>query len=301
MSKVQTGSIAVLMGGWGPEREISLVSGEACWQALHEAGANVHRLDAQADLPARLSDLGPSTVFNALHGPMGEDGCVQGLLEVMSLAYTHSGVTASALAMDKPLAKAVCRAAGVPVAEHVVGEPEEWRRTRPFAGAYVVKPSNSGSSVDVFIVEEGADLPQVSGEGPWMAEHYVPGRELSVAVLRGRALSVTDIVTEGFYDYRAKYTQGGSRHITPANLPRDVEGAVRRAAETAYSALGCRGLARADFRYDETRGISGLAFLEVNTQPGMTPHSIAPEQAALHGLDFQALVVAILEDASCRR
>jgi D-alanine-D-alanine ligase len=303
--------VAVLLGGLSPEREVSLVSGEACALALERSGARVSRVDAGRDLAQRLVELKPDIAFNALHGAWGEDGCVQGVLETLGLPYTHSGVLASALAMDKAKAKAVLAAAGVSVpggglfdrhiaaAEHVMAPP------------YVVKPNAQGSSVGVFLVFEGANRPPAAlASAAWtfgdqvMIEPYVAGHELAVAVMGApgaeKGLAVTDIVAAaGFYDYEAKYGEGGSRHVIPAPLSPSITETCLRMAEAAHRALGCRGLTRSDFRYDPIKEV--LVLLEVNTQPGMTPTSLAPEQAAYLGMDFDRLVQWIIEDASCLR
>lgn len=296
--------VAVLMGGRSAEREVSLVSGRECAAALRVAGYEAIEVDAGPDLVARLIEIKPDVVFNALHGRWGEDGCVQGLLEWLGLPYTHSGVLASALAMDKSRAKAAYRAAGLPVVESVLADKAAVQAGHVLAPPYVVKPNNEGSSVGVYIVHEAANgPPQLSDAMPAqvMVETYAPGRELTCAVLGDRALAVTDIVTEGWYDYDAKYTAGGSRHVVPADLPDEITAACMDYALRAHRALGCRGLSRTDFRWDEARGVAGLVLLETNTQPGMTPMSLAPEQAAYVGMSFPELCRWIVEDASCDR
>ena len=296
--------VAVLMGGRSAEREVSLVSGRECAAALRVAGYEAIEVDAGPDLVARLIEIKPDVVFNALHGRWGEDGCVQGLLEWLGLPYTHSGVLASALAMDKSRAKAAYRAAGLPVVESVLADKAAVQAGHVLAPPYVVKPNNEGSSVGVYIVHEAANgPPQLSDAMPAqvMVETYAPGRELTCAVLGDRALAVTDIVTEGWYDYDAKYTAGGSRHVVPADLPDEITAACMDYALRAHRALGCRGLSRTDFRWDEARGVAGLVLLETNTQPGMTPVSLAPEQAAYVGMSFPELCRWIVEDASCDR
>ena len=296
--------VAVLMGGRSAEREVSLVSGRECAAALRVAGYEAIEVDAGPDLVARLIEIKPDVVFNALHGRWGEDGCVQGLLEWLGLPYTHSGVLASALAMDKSRAKAAYRAAGLPVVESVLADKAAVQAGHVLAPPYVVKPNNEGSSVGVYIVHEAANgPPQLSDAMPAqvMVETYAPGRELTCAVLGDRALAVTDIVTEGWYDYDAKYTAGGSRHVVPADLPDGITAACMDYALRAHRALGCRGLSRTDFRWDEARGVAGLVLLETNTQPGMTPMSLAPEQAAYVGMSFPELCRWIVEDASCDR
>ena len=296
--------VAVLMGGRSAEREVSLVSGRECAAALRVAGYEAIEVDAGPDLVARLIEIKPDVVFNALHGRWGEDGCVQGLLEWLGLPYTHSGVLASALAMDKSRAKAAYRAAGLPVVESVLADKAAVQAGHVLAPPYVVKPNNEGSSVGVYIVHEAANgPPQLSDAMPArvMVETYAPGRELTCAVLGDRALAVTDIVTEGWYDYDAKYTAGGSRHVVPADLPDEITAACMDYALRAHRALGCSGLSRTDFRWDEARGVAGLVLLETNTQPGMTPVSLAPEQAAYVGMSFPELCRWIVEDASCDR
>lgn len=303
--------IAVLMGGLSPERDVSLVSGAACAAALERLGAEVARIDAGRDLAEVLAATRPDVAFNALHGAWGEDGAVQGVLETLAIPYTHSGVLASALAMDKAKAKAVLAAAGVTVPGGGLFDRHLAARDHVMAPPYVVKPNAQGSSVGVFLVFEGANSPpRALAEPAWtygeqvMVEPYIAGRELAVAVLGEaagpKALAVTDIVAAtGFYDYEAKYGEGGSKHIVPAQIPTETAAAAMRMAERAHAALGCRGLTRSDFRYDDVKG--DLVLLEVNTQPGMTPTSLAPEQAAHTGLDFDRLVHWIIEDASCPR
>jgi D-alanine-D-alanine ligase len=294
--------VVVLMGGSSSEREVSLSSGRECADALRQAGFEVVELDAGRDLPARLAEHAPDVVFNALHGRWGEDGCVQGLMDWLGIRYTHSGVLASALAMDKSRAKQVFRAAGLPVVEGVIADADEVRARHVLPPPYVVKPNNEGSSVGVYIVHEGANAPpQLSEQMPAqvLVESYVAGRELTVAVLGERALGVTEIVTQGWYDYDAKYKPGGSFHVLPAEIPAEIEAACRDFAVRAHQALGCRGLSRSDFRWDDSRGLDGLIILETNTQPGMTPTSLAPEQAAKVGMDFPSLCRWIVEDALC--
>ena len=295
--------VAVLMGGLSAEREVSLVSGRECAKALREAGYRVTEVDCGPDLPARLAELRPDVCFNALHGRWGEDGCVQGLLEWLGIPYTHSGVLASALAMDKVKTKEVYRAAGLPVVESVLATREEVEAGHVLPAPYVVKPYNEGSSVGVYIVREGSNAPRLAASMPAvvMVETYAPGRELSVSVMGDRALAVTDIITDGWYDYDAKYKPGGSRHELPANMPAEVTAACLDYASRAHLALGCRGLSRTDMRWDDSRGVDGIILLETNTQPGMTPTSLAPEQAALRGHSFPALCDWLVRDASCNR
>lgn len=296
--------IAVLMGGLSAEREVSLVTGRSCAQALREAGyADVVEVDAGLDLPSVLADLKPDACFNALHGRWGEDGCVQGILEWMRIPYTHSGVLASSLAMDKAKAKEVYAAAGLPIVQSLLARREDVAKGHVLPPPYVVKPNNEGSSVGVYIVREGANAPRLADTMPdtVMVETYAPGRELTVSVMGERALCVTDILTDGWYDYDAKYKTGGSRHVLPAELPPDITEACLDYALRAHRALGCRGLSRTDFRWDEARGLDGLILLETNTQPGMTPTSLSPEQAGHVGISFPELCRWIVEDASCNR
>ena len=294
------------MGGPSAEREVSLSSGRGCADALRVAGYEVVEiaLDAKdgARLPLLLAEARPDIVFNALHGRMGEDGCVQGLLEWLGYRYTHSGVLSSALAMDKTRAKQVFRAAGLPVVESVLASREAVRAGHVMPPPYVVKPNDEGSSVGVYIVREGDNAAPLSDDMPdeVMVEAYAPGRELTTTVLGDRALGVTEIVTAGWYDYDAKYSAGGSRHLIPAEIPDQITRACLDYACRAHRALGCRGLSRSDFRWDDSRGLDGLVILETNTQPGMTPTSFAPEQAAHAGIDFPALCRWIVEDALCR-
>jgi D-alanine-D-alanine ligase len=304
MSSRTSARIAVLKGGRSAEREVSLVSGSACASALRQEGFTVVEIDAGPDLAQRLQAEAPDVVFNALHGRWGEDGCVQGVLEWLGIPYTHSGVLASALAMDKARAKHVFAQAGLPVADSLLVPREEVRRAHPMPPPYVVKPVNEGSSVGVYLVHRDANGPaQVSDDMPavLMVEAFVPGRELTTTVMGDRALAVTDILSDGWYDYHAKYAPGGSRHIVPAELPTEITAACLDVALRAHVALGCRGVSRADFRWDEENGLDGLVLLEINTQPGMTPTSLAPEQAAHCGISFGELVSWMVEDASCFR
>lgn len=304
MSSRTAPNVAVLMGGISAEREVSLSTGRECAAALREAGYGVVEVDAGPDLAVRLSTISPDVVFNALHGRWGEDGCVQGMLEWMAIPYTHSGVLASALAMDKIRTKDIYRAAGLPVVESLLASREEIEAAHVMAPPYVVKPYNEGSSVGVYLVMNGSNTPPLLAPempGTLMVEAYVPGRELTVSVLGDRALTVTDIVTTGWYDYDAKYKPGGSHHVLPAKVPADVFDACMDYALKAHQALGCRGLSRTDFRWDEARGLHGLILLETNTQPGMTPTSLSPEQAAHCGISFPELCRWMVEDASCLR
>ena len=304
--------IAVLMGGWSAERAVSLNSGAACANALESEGYRVTRVDVDRHLPERLRELAPDICFNALHGKGGEDGCVQGFLETLGLPYTHSGVLASALAMHKAQAKIVLANAGVPVAESVVVSRAEAAKRHILPPPYVVKPVAEGSSVGVFIVrEDHTHPPQELTAAEWalgdevMVERFIAGRELTCAVLGDRALGVIEILpAEGlvFYDYEAKYAPGGSRHVLPAEISSNIYHLVQKLALKAHQALGCRGVTRADFRFDDrTEGTGELVCLEVNTQPGMTATSLVPELASHSGLTFGELVRWIVEDASCNR
>lgn len=300
---ITTQHVAVLMGGLSSEREVSLVSGNACADALERLGAKVSRVDAGRDLAAVLTRLQPDVCFNALHGEWGEDGCVQGILETLAIPYTHSGVLASALAMDKAKAKAVLAAAGVDVPGGGLFNRLDAAKGHVMQPPYVIKPNAEGSSVGVFIVAAGANTPpQELSASDWafgeevMIEPYVAGYELAVAVMDGKALTVTEIVAQGdFYDYAAKYGEGGSQHVVPARISADASARAMAMAERAHAALGCRGVTRSDFRYDDINDL--LVLLEVNTQPGMTPVSLAPEQAAYTGVSFDDLVGWMVEDA----
>jgi len=298
------------MGGWSSERPVSLSSGNACADAAEAAGYRVTRVDVAPDIAEVLARLKPDAAFNALHGPYGEDGCIQGILEVLALPYTHSGVLASALAMNKPKAKDVMKAAGIPVAESILVNRFDAAKSHVMAPPYVVKPPNEGSSFGVLIVNSDArHPPQELYSDEWrhgdtvMVERFVGRRELTCAVRGEEALDVIDIETEHrFYDYDAKYAAGGSKHVLPAQISPIIYQNVRMLALRAHQALGCRGVSRADFRYDDRPGGSGeLICLEVNTQPGMTATSLVPEMAAYSGMSFTELVRWMVEDASCNR
>jgi D-alanine-D-alanine ligase len=293
--------IAVLMGGWSAEREVSLVTGAAVSRVLSEHGHRVTSIDVQRDMGALLTRLypRPDAVFNALHGRYGEDGCVQGLLNMIEIPYTHSGLLASALAIDKPMAKRLFVAAGILVAEHVIVGREALLAGDVMARPYVVKPTNEGSSVGVHIVNEGDNEHPFAASG-WpfggqvMVERYIPGKELTVTIMGDRPLAVTDITSRhGFYDYEAKYAPGGSAHVVPAELKKSVYDEALRLSLLAHQALGCRGVSRADLRYDGDH----LYMLEINTQPGLTPTSLVPEQAAYAGIPFPELVDWMVENA----
>lgn len=296
------GHVAVLMGGWSKEREVSLVSGAAVATALNDTGFQVTEIDVHQDAAALLTQLYPipDKVFNALHGRFGEDGCVQGFLNILGVPYTHSGVLASALAMDKPMSKRVFKEVGITVADHQILTREQLSQTVFGSKPHVIKPLNEGSSVGVNIIFEGDSYTPTEKEWPFgshvMAEQYIPGRELTVAVMGERALGVTEIKTGHlFYDYDAKYSDGGSIHQVPAQLPQDIYDEAMRISVLAHKTLGCRGISRADMRYDG----KDLYLLEVNTQPGMTPTSLVPEQASYANISFENLVVWLVEHAEC--
>ena len=303
MSSRTPKTIAVLLGGPSTEREVSLSSGSECAAALRTAGFNVVEIDAGVDLVEQLKLVKPDVVFNALHGRCCEDGVVQGILEWLRIPYTHSGVLASAMAMDKQRTKDTYRTYGLPFVESVLATKNQIEVAHVLTPPYVVKPFDEGSSIGISLVMEGDSPPKLHESLPdlMMVETYAPGRELTTAVLGKRALTVTDIVVDGLYDYAAKYEVGGSRHTIPANVPDDIFQACMDYAVRAHVVLGCRGLSRTDFRWDESRGLDGLILLETNTQPGMTPTSLAPEQAEFCGISFPNLMTWMVEDASCNR
>lgn len=300
--------VAVLMGGWSSEREVSLTSGRACVKALAEEGYRVTPIDVGRDLAEQLVRVKPDVAFNALHGPYGEDGTVQGLLEMIGIPYTHSGVLASALAMSKPMAKAVWAGHGLPLAEGKVVHRSAFAAGPVMPHPYVIKPLNEGSSVGVHIVFAG-DNYQPQDDASWrfgetvLVERYIAGREIQVAVMGNRVLGGIEIQAHGrFYDYEAKYTDGKATHLMPAPIHKDAYEQVCALTLEAHLALGCRGVTRADWRYDDTAGEPGKFYLlEINTQPGMTPLSLVPEIAAHAGISFGALVRWMVEDASCDR
>ena len=316
MQKKKT--VAVLMGGWSREREVSLSSGKASAKALRDAGYDVREIIVEKNLEKFLSELTPrpDVVFNALHGQGGEDGTLQGVLDVLGIPYTHSGMLASSVAMNKQRTKEVVSSKGIRCPEgillHIDALKKNGKEAVPFPPPFVVKPNCEGSSVGVFIVRDGdnefhALLEKWEYGTDALVERFIPGRELSVAVMSSdgqtpKALTVTEIkpVNHGFYDYEAKYSDGGSQHIVPALLPKDVFEEAKRMAALAHETLGCSGVSRSDFRYDDTKpGATGLYFLETNTQPGMTPTSLVPEQAAATGMDFKNLVSWMVENAKC--
>lgn len=304
MSSRTISRVAVIKGGPSKEREVSLSSGAEVAAALRGEGFDIVEIDAGETLAEDLLRVKPDVVFNALHGRWGEDGCVQGLLEWLRIPYTHSGVMASSVAMDKERTKKVYLDYGLPCAKSILVSKHDAMENHPLPPPYVVKPFNEGSSVGVYIVAEGANGPaKLSNDMPdiVMAEAFLPGRELTTTVMGDRALCVTDILTDGWYDYEAKYAEGGSRHEVPANIPKEIEDACLDYALRAHNALGCRGLTRTDYRWDEAKGLEGLVLLETNTQPGLTPTSLSPEQAEQVGISFGALCRWMVEDASCDR
>jgi D-alanine-D-alanine ligase len=296
--------VAVLMGGWSSERDVSLSTGSECSKALRNGGFKVSEIDVGRDIAKVLTELKPDVCFNALHGRFGEDGRIQGLLDIIGIPYTHSGVMASAIAMNKVRTKEICSAIGIPLAEHKVVQ-----RRAAFAGdamqaPYVIKPIAEGSSIGVRIVREGDNL---APDEDWrygeevLVERYVPGRELTVAVMGDKPLTVTEIrPRSGFYDYTNKYTDGKADHLLPAPVPQPIFDQAMAVALLAHQTLGCRGVSRSDFRYDDTGPAPGrLVFLEINTQPGMTPLSLVPEQAAFLGISFTDLVTWMVGEARC--
>jgi D-alanine-D-alanine ligase len=303
--------VAVLMGGWSSERPVSLSSGESCAQGLEDAGYRVTRVDVERNIATVLQELAPDVAFNALHGPFGEDGTIQGILEVLQIPYTHSGVLASALAMNKEKAKIIAKSAGIPLANSLVMHRLEAAEKHVMTPPYVIKPVNEGSSFGVLIVREDMSRPPqelYSKDWPYgdtvMVERYVGGRELTCAVMGDVALGVTEILPTGpaFYDFDAKYRPGGSKHECPANLKRNIYQKVMTLSLKAHQAVGCRGVSRSDFRLDDgPMGTGELVWLEINTQPGMTPTSLVPELALHAGHSFEELVTWMVEDASCSR
>jgi D-alanine-D-alanine ligase len=299
--------IAVLYGGWSAEREVSLTSGAGVADALESLGHRVTRIDMGRDVAARLAEAAPDLVFNALHGTPGEDGSVQGMMDLMGLRYTHSGMATSVIAVDKQLTKQVLVPHGIPMPGGRIVRSAELFEGDPLARPYVLKPVNEGSSVGVAIVTADGNYGEPIGRdvaGPWqdfdelLAEPFIRGRELTTAVLGGRAFGVTELrPRSGFYDYDAKYTEGMTEHLYPAPIPDEVARACESVALEAHRLLGCKGCSRADFRWDDERGVDGLFLLEVNTQPGMTPLSLVPEQARHNGIDYPTLVQMIVDEA----
>ena len=303
--------VAMLMGGFSSERPVSLSSGNACADALEAVGYKVTRVDVGHDVASVLAELKPDVAFNALHGPFGEDGTIQGVLEYLEIPYTHSGVLASALAMDKAQAKIIAKAAGIPVAEQRLMNRFEFTSSHPMKPPYVVKPVREGSSFGVVMVKEDqSHPPQIITSHEWrygdsvMVERYVYGRELTCGVMGDVALGVTEVVPQGhaFYDYDSKYVKGGSKHVIPAQISPNIYQKVQTLALKAHQAIGCRGVSRSDFRYDDRFSENGeLIWLEINTQPGMTPTSLVPEMADHAGHSFGEFLKWMVEDASCLR
>lgn len=303
----ETLHIAVLMGGWSAEREVSLMSGGGVADALESLGHRVTRIDLDRNVAATLAEAKPDVVFNALHGTPGEDGSVQGMLDLMGIRYTHSGMVTSVIAIDKQLTKQALVPHGIPMPGGRMVSREELYRQDPLPRPYVLKPVNEGSSVGVAIVTAESNVGNPihpDARGPWqefeelLAEPFIRGRELTTAVLGDQALGVTELKPKsGFYDYESKYTDGLTEHVFPAQIPDDVAEACKRIALDAHRLLGCKGTSRADFRWDDTQGVEGLFLLEVNTQPGMTPLSLVPEQARHLGIDYASLVQRIVEEA----
>ncbi|WP_371870770.1 D-alanine--D-alanine ligase [Sandarakinorhabdus glacialis] len=299
--------VVVLMGGWSAEREVSLTSGKGIAAACRALGHRVTEIDMDRDIAARLAEAAPDVVFNALHGTPGEDGSVQGLLDLMGLKYTHSGVSTSAIAIDKELTKLVLAPHGIRMPAGTIVASETLYAGDPLPRPYVLKPVNEGSSVGVAIVTDASNYGNpisAQASGPWqvfpslLAEPFIAGKELTVAVLDDEALAVTELQTDtGFYDYEAKYTEGRTLHICPADLPPEITAACLKMALDAHRALGCKGTSRSDFRYDPAQGEGGLYLLEVNTQPGMTPLSLVPEQARYRGIDYESLVQRLIDAA----
>ena len=307
MSDVRPLHVAVLMGGWSAEREVSLTSGRGVAAALDKLGHRVVAIDMARDVATKLTLAAPDVVFNALHGTPGEDGSVQGLLDIMGLPYTHSGLATSVIAIDKELTKQALVPHGIRMPAGKVVASESLYAADPLPRPYVLKPVNEGSSVGVAIVTDAGNYGNPIGrdsEGPWkqfdhlLAEPFIRGKELTVAVLGDAALAVTELVIDsGFYDYEHKYTDGVTQHVCPAAIPEDVAAAAMRMAEEAHRLLGCKGCSRSDFRWDDEQGVEGLYLLEVNTQPGMTPLSLVPEQARHVGMSYETLVQRLIDEA----
>ena len=299
--------VAVLMGGWANERPVSLMSGAGVADALESKGHKVTRIDMDRTVAAKIAEAAPDVVFNALHGVPGEDGTVQGMLDLMGVKYTHSGMVTSVIAIDKELTKQRLVPAGIPMPEGTIVSSASLYERDPLPRPYVLKPVNEGSSVGVAIVTDDSNYGNPigrDGAGPWqefdelLAEPFIKGRELTVAVLGGKALTVTELVPKtGFYDFDANYTEGMTEHVCPANIPQDAFDRMMQLALDAHNLLGCKGASRSDFRWDEEQGLAGIYLLEVNTQPGMTPLSLVPEQAKQQGISYPDLVEMIVEEA----
>ena len=305
MSGRDINRIAVLMGGPSSESEVSRVTGQQCALCLRQEGYDVIEVEAGEDFTQRLADVAPDVVFNALHGRWGEDGCVQGILEWLQIPYTHSGVAASSLAMNKLLTKTLAYAvANLPTADSVLIPQQGLNGRHPLRKPYIVKPVAEGSSVGVSVIGDGDAPPDVTSGGKYgqmMAEVYVPGRELTVTVFEDQPLTVTEIIAPDWYDYDAKYQPGGSQHVVPADISADISDMCMRYALQAHQVLWCRGISRTDFRWNDELGIAGIRLLETNTQPGMTPTSLSPEQGEYCGISFARMCRSLVEDASCRK
>ena len=303
MSKNST-KIGLVMGGSSAERKVSINTGKQCFAALQSLGHDVFKIRLGRNFISDLKEKNPDMIFNALHGHWGEDGTIQGCLEWLRIPYTHSGVLASALAMNKQKSREIFKFNGLPVAEGFIIKSDEIIKSHPMNVPYVIKPNNEGSSVGVHIIRDITEKINIRSENlpkVVLIEEFIPGRELTVTIMGSRALEVTEIKTSSWYDFKAKYDQGGSTHITPAEIPSNVRKACMEIALKAHKSLGCRGVTRADFRWNETLGVSGLVILEINTQPGMTKTSLVPEQAAACDISFESLCQWIVEDASCNR
>ena len=302
--------VLLLQGGVSEEKEVSDLTAEGCIEALKKSSFDVDALSIESSSLNELAEVvkrkNPDVIFNALHGGIGEDGSIQGLFETLRIPYTHSGVLSSAMAMDKFISKKIFKASGLPVIEDVLLNSEDQLKEIPFSLPFVMKPNNGGSSVDVHFIRYKEKIEEIRRLGThldrrYLLEKYIPGRELTVAVLNGRPFTVTDIVTEGWYDYDAKYKTGGSKHIIPADVPKEIFDLCIDYAVRAHQCLGCRGVTRSDFRWNEKKGKEGLYILELNTQPGMTKTSLVPEQARYVGLDLQYLCSELIKDASCNK
>ena len=298
--------VVVLLGGNSSEREVSLVSGQECAKAISGSGYEVFKVDTKGDFIKELENLKPDVVFNALHGRGGEDGAIQGVLEMLKFSYTHSGILASSVAMNKDRAKTVFRDAGLPVTDHFILKKDLKIEEIPYPFPYVLKPISGGSSLDVHIISCKDDwlknnILDTERASNFMIEPFIPGRELTVTVMGKKALAVTDIVSDKWYDYDAKYETGGSKHILPARIPKDIQELCLSYSLAAHNALGCRGVSRIDLRWNEMHHSDGLFILELNTQPGMTPTSLVPEQAKYVGIPFEKLCTWLINDASCDR
>ncbi len=302
--------VLVLQGGVSEEKEVSDLTAESCKEALEKTSFDVEALSIDSrninELAEIVKSKNPDVIFNALHGGRGEDGSIQGLFEMLGIPYTHSGVLSSAIAMDKFISKKIFKASGLPVVEDLLLNSADQLDEIPLTPPFVIKPNNGGSSVGIHFIRYKEEIQEVREFGKhigrrYLLEKYIPGRELTVAVLNGRPLTVTDIVTEDWYDYDAKYKTGGSKHIIPANVPKEIFDLCINYAVRAHYCLGCRGVTRSDFRWNENKGKEGLFILELNTQPGMTKTSLVPEQARYVGMNLQYLCLELIKDASCNK